>query len=121
MAEMNEFSPYDPGSLPSVIVRYLDVHADPAERHSVAELFAPDARVVDEGIEYSGIERIRAWLHGAASEYVYTTTLIGQRSVEVDRWIVSARLEGNFPGGVADLRYRFGVRGDQISELVIAP
>jgi hypothetical protein len=30
-------------------------------------------------------------------------------------------LEGNFPGGVVDLRYRFVVVDDLISELVIAP
>ena len=31
------------------------------------------------------------------------------------------RLEGNFPGGVADLNFRFTLAGDRIAELVIAP
>ena len=31
------------------------------------------------------------------------------------------RLEGDFPGGVVDLDYRFTVDGDRIAELVIAP
>jgi hypothetical protein len=29
--------------------------------------------------------------------------------------------EGDFPGGVAELRYRFTLDGDLIEELVIAP
>ena len=31
------------------------------------------------------------------------------------------RLEGDFPRGVVDLRYRFAMDGDLIAELVIAP
>jgi hypothetical protein len=31
------------------------------------------------------------------------------------------RLEGNFPGGVVDLTYRFTVHNDQIVHLEIAP
>ena len=30
-------------------------------------------------------------------------------------------LEGDFPGGVVDLRYKFTLTDDLISELVIAP
>jgi hypothetical protein len=30
-------------------------------------------------------------------------------------------LEGNFPGGVVDLAYRFTMDGDLIAQLVIAP
>jgi len=30
-------------------------------------------------------------------------------------------LEGDFPGGVVDLRYQFALKGDLIAELVIAP
>ena len=36
-------------------------------------------------------------------------------------WIVVNRLEGDFPGGVVDLRYRFVLSGDRISSLSIVP
>ena len=36
-------------------------------------------------------------------------------------WVATNRLEGDFPGGVVDLRYRFAMDGDLIAELVIAP
>lgn len=52
--------------------------------------------------------------------YTYTTTPLGQRSGDGGRWMVLVRLEGNFPGGVVDLRYQFVVDGDRIGDLVIA-
>lgn len=116
-----DYAPFDASLLPPAVARYLDDHADVDRRDSVAELFAPDARVVDEGIEYQGRDAIRGWLNKAASEYTYTSTLLGQQSVGDGRWVVLSRLEGNFPGGVVDLRYRVAVAGDQIVDLVIAP
>jgi hypothetical protein len=38
-----------------------------------------------------------------------------------DTWLIRNRLEGNFPGNVVDLRYRFELAGDLITALVIAP
>jgi hypothetical protein len=34
--------------------------------------------------------------------------------------VVTLRLEGTFPGGVAELDYRFALREDLVTELVIA-
>jgi len=56
-----------------------------------------------------------------ASEYTYTTALIGQRQEGPDQWTVVAHLEGDFPVGVVDLRYRFSLEQDRISKLIIAP
>lgn len=117
----DDFAPFDPGALPPVIARYLDAHADADRRAGAADAFAPDARVVDEGVERLGIDAVREWLRSAASEYTYTTTYLAQQRVADDRWVVRARLEGDFPGGVAELRYRIAVRDDLIAELVIAP
>jgi hypothetical protein len=38
-----------------------------------------------------------------------------------DRFVVTGRLTGNFPGGIAELNWDFTVAGDRISQLVIAP
>ena len=38
-----------------------------------------------------------------------------------DRFVVTGRLTGNFPGGTAELKWDFTVAGDRISQLVIAP
>ena len=104
---------FTPDSLPPVIARYLEQPG--------AELFAADARVLDEGIERHGIEAIREWRSTTASAYSYTTTYTGQEQVDADRWVVRAHLEGDFPGGVVDLLYRFTIAGDRITDLAIAP
>lgn len=118
---MNDFSPYDPEALPPVLVRYLEAQADSSTRSTIANAFADTARVVDEGIEYSGIAAIRGWLSSTASAYTFTTTFLGQQHPDVERWVVLARLEGDFPGGVADLRFRATVSDGRIHDLVIAP
>lgn len=111
--------PYAPDSLPPALRRYLD--AAPNDRASVADVFRPGAVVTDEGRTHQGIAAVRAWLDGAGSEYTYTTTFTGQRSDDVDHWTVAARLEGDFPGGVADLRYHVELRDGLIETLLIAP
>ena len=121
MTAPDDFAPYEPAALPAVVVRYLGAQADPAERERLAVVFASDARVVDDNVIYEGVDAIHGWLTTVASEYTYTTTFIGQQRPDADRWAVLVRLEGNFAGGVVDLRYRFVVAGDLIQDLVIAP
>ena len=121
MTASNDFAPYKPDELPAVIVRYLGAQADPSEREGLAVVFATDARIVDDNVTYDGVDAIRGWLTTVASEFTYTTTYIGRQRVDDDRWVILARLEGNFPGGVVDLRYRFAVEDDLIRDLVIAP
>ena len=55
-----------------------------------------------------------------SAEYTYTTEFTGATTTDstVD---VGQHLEGNFPGGVADLHYRFTLDGTSISRLVIEP
>ncbi len=114
-------APYRPDSLPPVVRRYLDAQDDTAGREAIADAFAPGARVFDENTEYRGGDAVRRWLTSAASEFTYTTTFLGQTEAGDGRWVVLARLEGDFPGGVADLHFRFRVEDGLIAELVIEP
>lgn len=121
MTTLDRIPPFDPARLPAVLAHYLDAAPDRAARSGLATLFATDARVVDEGVEYRGRDQIRTWLSTVASAYTYTTRYRGQEEVDHDGWVIHTRLEGDFPGGIADLRYRVRVDGDLIAELVIAP
>lgn len=113
---------FDPSRLPAAIRRYLETPRGPAATTSaVAAIFTPDARVVDERTEYLPTDAIAGWFRTAGSEYTYTTTYLGQASTAPGQWTVATRLEGDFPGGTADLEYRFRLDGDRIAELVIAP
>jgi ketosteroid isomerase-like protein len=106
--------------LPGTIRSYLEAHAardiDVALRH-----FAPGAVVTDQGQTFRGTDQIREFLCAAGAEFSYTTELIGAQHIDDAHWIATNRLEGDFPGGVADLDYRFELDGDLIAELVIAP
>jgi hypothetical protein len=106
--------------LPDVISRYQDAH-DRHETEVALSAFAPDARVVDEDREYRGSAEIRHWLRTAASEFTYTRTFVSAEAPAADTWLVLNRLEGDFPGRVVDLRYKFVLSADLITELLIAP
>jgi len=121
MTHSTSSTAFDATALPPVVARYLAAQDDAGTRPAIIDLFAPDARVVDEGIERVGSDAIRDWLATTASAFEYTTTFVDQRNDGGGAWVVRARLEGNFPGGVADLRYSFSVADDHIVDLMIAP
>ena len=106
--------------LPDAVTGYLVAHQardlDAAMRH-----YTVDAAVTDEGQTYIGHDEIHAWLARSASEYTYTTELISATRAGDDRFDAVHHLEGNFPGGVVDLHFRFTLRDGLISRLVIEP
>jgi hypothetical protein len=105
---------------PDVIRRYFVLDAE-REIDSIMALFTDDATVIDEGQTRHGTTAIRAWQTGPASKYIYTTDVLGADALTADRFVVTGRLTGNFPGGTAELKWDFTVAGDRISRLVIAP
>jgi ketosteroid isomerase-like protein len=107
-------------STPAVITRYFAAQAG-RDFDTLVTLFAGDAIVVDEGKTRRGTKEIRAWRENVASIYEYTTDLLTVEAVGEGQYVARVRLEGNFPGGIVELRYRFIVAGDSIRRLEIAP
>jgi ketosteroid isomerase-like protein len=107
-------------NLPEVISRYFERDAD-RDIDSIVSLFVDDATVIDEGEERHGTAEIRAWQTGAASKYAYTTEITGAEALGPDRYLVTGRLTGNFPGGTADLNWDFIIADQHITQLIIAP
>jgi len=107
--------------LPEVVARYFAAH-DQRDTEAALRSFASDAAVKDDGHEYHGSDEIRDWLSRTSVEFTYTRTLKDAQQIARDRWLITNHLEGNFPGGVVDLRYRVALTDDDlISELEIAP
>lgn len=106
--------------LPEIITTYQQAH-DRHDTDAAIATFAPDATVIDDGRTYTGTEEIRAWLDRTANEYTYTRTLSGADDHGDGSYTVRNHLEGNFPGGQVDLRYRFELRDALIGALHIAP
>lgn len=109
-----------PDQLPAPIRGYLAAH-EARDADAALRAFTPTAVVVDDGTAYRGTEEVRRFLSKAGAEFAYTTELVGAQRTDEAHWVVTAHLEGDFPGGVVDLRYRFAMDGDLIAELVIAP
>jgi ketosteroid isomerase-like protein len=118
--DWNRATAITPDELPAVITDYLAAHRARALDAAIAH-YTADAVVTDEGHDYRGPGEIRTWLARSASEYTYTIELTAAATADDQHFDAVHHLEGNFPGGVADLHFRFTLRGTLISRLVIEP
>jgi ketosteroid isomerase-like protein len=109
-----------PDQLPASISSYLVAH-QARDLDTAVGYYTEDAIAVDEGHTYRGHQQIRDWLATAASEYTYTIELTGARRINDGHYVAIHHLEGNFPGGVADLQFKFTLREGRISQLTIEP
>jgi hypothetical protein len=105
--------------LPEAITRYLTSHTT-RDLDAAMRWYAADAVVTDEGKTYRGHDEIRSWLSSSASEYTYTSELIGSRHNDDGTYVATHHLEGNFPGGTVDLDFTFTLTDDLIVRLDIA-
>jgi hypothetical protein len=71
------------------------------------------------GSTYHGTACIHTWLDGSAGECTYTIELIGAEKIDDEHYTAINHLEGDFPGGVVDLHFRFTFRDGRIARLVI--
>jgi hypothetical protein len=105
-------------ALPAPIAAYFT--ADRGNGENVSECFTPDAVVQDEGHTYRGTEEIRRWRADVAAKFTYTCEPL-TREQRDGQSVVTCRLEGNFPGSPANLRFFFRLAGDKISSLEVIP
>jgi ketosteroid isomerase-like protein len=104
-------------NLPEPIAAYFA--ADRRDGEAVARCFTNDAVVKDEGRTYTGVAAIKQWETEASAKYTCTCQpLHFEQSGDVS--VVTCHIEGNFPGGKADLRFLFRLER-KISSLEIVP
>ena len=111
-------STIDPVELPVTIRTFLAAHAA-REARTAVRLLTDDAVIVDQDESFSGAESVLDFLQNAGSEFTYSTELLTARRGDDARWTAVLRIDGDFPGNVADLDYQFTVTDDLISELTI--
>ena len=107
-------------SAPTVITEYLRA-AETGDLDTLVACFTEHGTVLDEGRTYHGREAIRGWRESLRSQWEYTTAVTGRESQGDAGYIIRTHVEGNFPGGVADLTYRFDLAGERITALTILP
>ena len=103
---------------PAVVTRYL-VAADAADFETLAGCFTQDGAVTDEGRTYRGRNEIIGWRETLAGKWSYTSQVTGSDALDARTHRVNVHVEGDFPGGVADLTYRFVLQDGLIAELSI--
>ncbi len=86
---------------PALPLRIAEYFATSGQR-DVAELFAVDAVVIDEGETHRGLKAIEKWL--ASVEARYRPRYVVQ---DGDSHIVAFEVSGTFPGSPAGLRQAF--------------
>jgi ketosteroid isomerase-like protein len=112
--------PIAPDALPEVITGYLAAHRAHNTPAAITA-FTADATVIDDGNTHRGTAAIETWLTRSAGEFTYTIELTQARKTDAAHYVATNHLEGDFPGGVVDLRYQFTLRGNLIQRLVIEP
>jgi len=105
-------------SAPDVIGRFVNAAAN-RDFDAIGQCFTEDASVEDEERTHRGRGEISAWQRETRSKYDYTVTFADGEPVGESGYRVAAHLKGNFPGGEADVEYRFSIRHGLISSLRI--
>ena len=103
---------------PAIVSRFWDSAAR-RDFDAVAKCFTEDAEVTDENELRRGRASIAAWQAAARAKWEYTVTAMGGKPTADGGFKVEARLDGNFPGGVADVTYTFWLKDDLIRRLTI--
>lgn len=107
--------------LPTTIRTFLDAQEARDADAALARL-SPGAVISDVGESFSDEDGLRRFVTEAGAEFTVTTEITRVRR-DGETWVVAHHLAGDFPGGTADLDYRFVLDGERIARLdiVVAP
>ena len=103
--------------LPTPIAIYIAAE-NRGDAEALAQCFAGDAVVRDEGQTIEGLAAIKRWMAETKKKYQHTIEPLVSTQKD-DKTIVTNRLSGNFPGSPIELQFIFGLDGNKIATLEI--
>ena len=104
-------------NLPGPVAAYVAAE-NRGDAEALAQCFAEDAVVRDEGQTIEGLTAIKQWKAETKKKYRHTIEPLA--SVQKDDTVtVTNRLTGNFPGSPIDLEFVFTLAGSKIVSLEI--
>ncbi|ATN34097.1 polyketide cyclase [Rhizobium sp. ACO-34A] len=103
-------------NLPKPVAAYFA--ADRSDGATIAQCFTQDATVIDEGKTHVGRAAIQRWKSDTSAKFSYVCEPIAITEKN-GRVVVIGHVTGNFPGSPVDLRYTFGLAGEEIARLEI--
>src|SRR5437870_5696472 len=106
-----------PVDLPTPIAIYIDAE-NRGDTEALAECFAEDAVVRDEGKTIEGLATIKRWKAETKKKYQHTIEPLAVAQKD-GKTIVTNRLTGNFPGSLVELEFVFTLDGNKITSLDI--
>ena len=115
--DTNHKNDIDIEQLPAAIRGFLDAQEARDPDAALAVLTA-DAVISDVGESFAGEQALRRFITEAGAEFTVTSE-ITRVARDGETWVVGHHLEGDFPGGKADLDYRFTLDGDRVRRLDI--
>src|SRR3989454_10765861 len=103
--------------LPTPISIYIAAE-NRGDTEALAQCFAENAVVRDEGQTIEGLAAIKRWKAETKNKYHHTVEPLASAQKD-GKIIVTNRLTGNFPGSPIDLQFIFKLDGDKIASLEI--
>jgi hypothetical protein len=103
--------------LPTPIALYIDAE-NRDDTEALAQCFAENAVVRDEGETIEGLAAIEQWKAETKRKYQHTIEPLASAQKD-GKTIVTNRLTGNFPGSPIELEFVFKLDGDKIASLEI--
>ena len=103
--------------LPTPIAIYIAAE-NRGDTEALAQCFAENAVVRDEGQTVEGLAAIQRWNTETKRKYRHTIEPLAS-SQKDDKTIVTNRLTGSFPGSPIEVQFIFGLDGDKIGTLEI--
>ena len=103
--------------LPTPIALYIAAE-NRGDAEALAQCFAENAVVRDEGRTIEGLAAIKQWKAETTKKYRHTIEPLASVQKE-GKTIVTNRLTGNFPGSPIELEFVFTLDGDKIASLEI--
>jgi SnoaL-like protein len=110
-------------AMPLPLPKPIEVFMSSENAHdtdALAECFAPDATVRDEGQTLKGLQAIKAWRGETTKKYQHTVEPVAVATRD-GKIVVSTKLTGNFPGSPVTLDFVFTLEGGKIAALEIKP
>jgi ketosteroid isomerase-like protein len=103
--------------VPAAVVRMIEA-TNAGDSAAFVEAFADDAYLEDWGRKYHGRDGVRSW---DATDNIGKHAHFDAEGVrrDGDDWIVTLRVSGGGFNGTSDIR--FGIIGDRIARMIIAP
>ena len=104
-------------NLPEPVAAFFAAYSD---AEAAARCFTNSAVVEDDGRVHHGITEIKQWKSEILAKYTYTCEPVRVEQND-ETTVVTCHLEGNFPGGIVDLRFFFRPERGKIASLRIIP